>query len=443
MQNSSHRSSILNAAFTLLALFGIGLAGLGIGLDFLPGFSPGLNLPQLLLILAGLMLALVSFRLRNAERRARFFQSAAKHLLPLAVISLITLLALELILTLLGIATYFPPAVPADWLKPAPWWTCDEAGCHYVYEQVQAACEAEVLAGRDCIVNRQGFHDRQDFVAGADFDERLRVLTLGDSFTFGLSAEIGKSYVETIESHLPPAIVWNTGIIGIGTQQALASFQVYAPLLQPQITILGFYTNDLKDNMLPMNSWLRVLDEDGKAIIIRQHRLDASGAMLQFDADTLYYRKHQVYPPASEIERLIGVTRLGTLMRRLVEVIAESAEGAAVSDWTLDASREPLRALRDAAAAQNSALLVLLIPHPDDLAAPSRLHRESLALLEELGIPHLNPIALLDAAGDYAPQPDIHWNDAGHQKIGRALSACLAVFQVRLDLSECEQVVMP
>ena len=55
---------------------------------------------------------------------------------------------------------------------------------------------------------------------------------LGDSFTAGYNAEIGKSYVETIEANLPDSIVWNTAIGGTGTNHALASFESLAPLLK-------------------------------------------------------------------------------------------------------------------------------------------------------------------------------------------------------------------
>ena len=65
--------------------------------------------------------------------------------------------------------------------------------------------------------------------------------------------------------------------------------------------------------------------------------------------------------------------------------------------------------------------------------------------MEELEIPYLNPVHLLDVELDYPPRPssDNHWSSAGHQKIGAMLSACIEAFQVSGDLSDCEQVTMP
>ena len=96
-----------------------------------------------------------------------------------------TLLVLEFVLTAAGQPTWFPHDAPETFLEPVPWWTCDEAGCHYVYEEMLTACENGRVRDLRCIVNSQGFHDSQDFVASDDFAERLRVLVLGDSFTFG------------------------------------------------------------------------------------------------------------------------------------------------------------------------------------------------------------------------------------------------------------------
>ena len=430
--------------FTLLAGMGILITLLGIGLDVLPGTSPGLNLPQLLLIIAGLLLSLTAFRLRSAGRRVS--GKIKKHLAPGLLITVITLIVLEFLLVVIGISTYFPPEIPETIFNPALWWTCDEAGCHYIYHEIVAACENQELSGRHCIVNRQGFHDTQDFVAGNDFDERTRILMLGDSFTYGYKAEIGKSYVETIESNFPENIVWNAGIPASGTNQALASFQVYAPVLQPQITILGFYRNDLEDNIMPMDSWLWGVNWLNKRFAIRQYRIDHLGNAIKLDSRSLYYRMHNVDPPASEIERLIGITRLGSLVLRLIDAVGEYLPSDSCNlcfERMVDVTGEYLMTLRDSAAAQDTALLVLLIPHRDDIAAPGRRYQTAVQLMEKLGIPYLNPIHALDAELDYAPKPDVHWNNAGHQKIGAMLSDCLEIFQISGDLSGCEQVKTP
>ena len=440
----------MNIAFALLAALGILTALFGIAIDFLPGSSPGLNLPQMLLIAAGLFCFLTGLVLRSAHIRRRVSQNARKHWLPGVVIAAATLIALELALTAADAPTYFPPPiddVPQPFYQSAPWWTCDEAGCHYVQAHIAAACASRQLVyDRECIINPQGFHDAQDFTAADDLNNRARILTLGDSFTFGLSSAIGESYVETIESNFPQTIVWNTAIPGAGTHQALAAFQMYAPLLQPQLAILGFVLNDFRDNLLPIDYRLMGIDWNSQPFRIWRYHIESSGKVSELDYRHLYYSRHnRVSPPDSEIERLIGQTRIGSLLPRfLYKANWDADRGRYVRiPAAVDATRGYLRALRDAAAAQNTALLILLIPDRGDIHDPALRYQTARQLIQELAIPWLDPIHALDAALDYTPPDDGHWNTAGHQKIGAILSDCIAIFHISQNLADCQQVSMP
>ena len=462
----------LNIVFKLLVGLGMLTALAGIGIELLPGAHPGLNLPQALLIAGSLLLSLVAFRLRHADGRRALVNMRRYWALGL-VTAVITLIALEFVLAATDRAPlYFPPAPPEELLDPLSHWTCDEGYCRYNYDAVVAFCEnpdfsqkRPVTAAsmiRYCIVNRQGFHDTQDFAAGDDFDERLRILMLGDSFTYGKEADVGKSYVETMEANFPQSIVWNTGMPGTGTEQALASFQVYAPILQPHLTILGFFGNDFGDNVMPIDFRLWATVKNGR-IFLRQHSADDSeNAMTLDEQRDYYYRLHGVEPPGSEIERLIGRTHIGSLLPRAIAVARGEVPFRDVSQ-EIHATREYLRDLRDAAAAQDTALLALLIPDQYDIPSSSRppfvlneferllrrplpmageRYQNAVGLMEELGIPYLNPIHALDAELDYL-EHFIHWNTAGHQKIGAILSDCIEAFQISQDLSDCEQVKMP
>ena len=449
----------MNTVFTLLAGLGILMSLLGIGFDVLPGSSPGLNLPQLLLIAAGLALALVAFALRSATVRLmgrRVLQNVRKYGVPSLVITMMTLAALELALTAAGIPTYFPPPiddVPVPFYEPAPWWTCDEAGCHFVQEHIAAGCESGQLAfDRECLVNRQGFHDTQDFVAGDDFDERMRILMLGDSFTFGLTADIGKSYVEVIEANFPQSIVWNTGIHATATKQALASFQVYAPILQPQITILGFVMDDFMINILPVDHRIMGIDWQNKPFRIGRQDIDKrSGSVIKLDYEELYYRRqYHVDPPNSELEQFIGRTRLGSLLPRAFNLIRWQGKDLFITqpvslrNRIIDVTRRYLKSLRAAAAAQDTALLVLVIQDRADFTAPTPYYQAALQLFKELEIPYLDPIDVIDirAYGNRKGLGEPYWNNTGHQKVGAMLSDCIEAFQISQDLSDCQQVRM-
>ena len=190
------------AAIGLYLLFALGIliALLGIGIDYvLPGTSPGLNLPQLLIIAAGLALSLGANQLRREEVRRKLSGARGKSTAIALVIALITLIVLEILLSVFGMSTYFPSEVQDAKLRSVPWKMCDEAGCRFDYDTVVDACARGDRTGRWCIVNQQGFADNDEFVFGDDLLGRTRILALGDSFTHGFSAEVGKSFVETIE----------------------------------------------------------------------------------------------------------------------------------------------------------------------------------------------------------------------------------------------------
>ncbi len=411
----------MNAAFTLLAAVGLAIAALGLGIDFLlPDTSQGFSIAQLLLVAAGLLLALASLCPAAYRVAPRHFPKRGKNIgKKVSLITIITLLVLEFVLVALGFGTYYPAEMPEAWLEPVPWHTCDESGCRYVYDKLMEECDNGGFSGRPCIVNRQGYPDSEDFAVFVDTESSTRVLMLGDSFTAGYAADIGKSFVETVEANLPDSTIWNAAISATGTNQALKSFEVNAPLLRPQITILGFFTNDFGDNVTPIDSYFIGKDlTTNRVLNIRQYKVDVWGNVIKLDYQSdLYYRRHDVDPPASEFKRLVGLTRLGSLVLRMVDKLGAVIFEDARYNRTVHISRTYLKALYEAATEQDSALLVVLIPRPENLDTMSVEYQTAIDLMRELGIPFLDPINLL-GPDDYAPVPEFHWNNAGHQKIG-------------------------
>lgn len=424
----------------LVAALGIVVALLGAAFDLLPGASPGLNLPQVALIGAGLALTISSLALRIQNVR-RLVAHTIKRRLPLiALVTLVTLLLLEVAFSIVGLDTYYPRDVPEHFLDPASWWGCDEAGCHYIYAAIQPACELREIKGRRCRINRQGFHDTQEFLPVQDFGDGLRILILGDSFAYGNSAKIGESFVEVLEQALPESTVWNTAIPGTGTNQALMSYQTFAPLLKPHITILAFYMNDFVDNMLPVDSYFFGVSPTLPPLAIRQYYLDLQGNVsLQNTQSDLYYRYKGVDPPASELQRVLGETQLGSIVLRSLAALQQmlsQAQGFRL-ERQVAATREHLLALRDAAV--DTELFMLLIPTRQDLLRPGEHYQLALRLADELNIPRLGLREELTEV-DYANHPDVHWNTAGHRKVGALLAACLEAFAADTSKAICQGV---
>lgn len=77
------------------------------------------------------------------------------------------------------------------------------------------------------------------------------VLCLGDSFTFGEGVREGDTYPAQLEKLLNKdagrITVFNGGVQGYGTRQALFFFERYGRALKPDVVILGFVLNDACD----------------------------------------------------------------------------------------------------------------------------------------------------------------------------------------------------
>ena len=409
----------------------------------MPSSSPGLSLPQMLVVALGAGLALFGWLLRRAAFRERLTTDLRANFGKGAIVAAITLLALELLLTQLGIGTYFRFDLPPFDGLILDWFHCGDGGCHYDVAKLTAACQRGEASGRRCAVNQAGYRDDDEFVA-PDAKIMRRILLLGDSFTHGFSADLGSSFAEILDAQLSDALVWNTGITGNGTNSALAAYETWAPVLQPQLTILGFYTgNDFIDNQYPLDSWFRVELADGLRRSVRRYSIDRLGNPVRLDLETALRFHARVKPaPNSPVEAALGSTRLGTLLLRLLDAVSERLIGDDFARQKMRTARY-LERLRVAAKAQGSDLLVLLIPTAQDTLNPGKSALAAEALMESLGIAWIDSADIVQFADYKATNMDPHWLNSGHAKIGDMLTECVTAYFVAGSLSACEPATLP
>lgn len=434
----------MNRINFLVVLLGVSMVLFGIVVDYLlPGTAAGVNPPQLLFIAAGLALALHYPILRRAKALWHGAGKRNRLILTASLITAVTLVCLEAALWLAGVSPTFTMRQPQHRLVKADWQTCDEAGCHYVYAAALRACESGALRGRVCAINQQGYADVEDFIWDIDHEDRPRILLLGDSYTFGMSADIGFSFADLLDAAFPDAVIWNLGHPGAGTNNAIAAFSVYGQILKPHLTILGFYNNDYDDNLLPIDAWLNTTGADGKAVTLRIHKIDDQENVSLFAIEDIeYWLTYSHYPPETGLERALGATQLGSILLRLGRANEPRMSVDAHFKRRAQVMRSYLKQLRDAVTAQGSEFLTLLIPSAADLGNPSMRYRLSQDITSSLEIPYLNPASVLDSETDYAPY-DIHWNSSGHGKIGQLLSDCIERFLAIGDFSDCAHITLP
>ena len=386
----SNKKLLISLLAWLLIIAGLLLALIALLLDIiLQSVNPGIGLHQLLIAGGGAGLAAFGWLLRRDHFRTRLLHRWRANLGKCSVITILTLIILELTLTKSGLGTYFEndllPYAGTFTGKALYWLECSqESGCRYDPEMLIASCERGETTGRRCAINRDGYRDDDEFDAPpADTDQR--VLLLGDSFTQGFTADLGKAFPELLDDELSKALVWNTGHTGNGTNGALAAFRAFAPRLQPQLTILGFFTgNDFQDNLYPPDSWLRVIIEDGTHIAVRRYNIDRLGNPILLDlTTTLYYHARYKPAPSNTVEEALGSTRLGALLLRTLDRFSEIV----LQQRQYMLTRAYLEDLQEAVAANGSQLLTLLIPSIKDITQPTADYMAACGIDARIGDP--------------------------------------------------------
>jgi hypothetical protein len=119
--------------------------------------------------------------------------------------------------------------------------------------------------------NGQGFRDTREY----DYAKRpgvLRVIALGDSHTQGFECRQERTYSEVLERTLEragvEAEVMNTGVSGFSTAEELAFLEAEGVRYQPDVIVLGFFANDLEDNL---KAGLYALENDQLVVESREH----------------------------------------------------------------------------------------------------------------------------------------------------------------------------
>jgi len=98
--------------------------------------------------------------------------------------------------------------------------------------------------------NSHGYRSPHEFETGS---QGLRIVTIGDSFTYGLGVEDGETYSAILEEASGAEVI-NTGVNAYGLDQSLLLWEREAKQLNPDIVILGYYTDEFNRNSLTVRS---------------------------------------------------------------------------------------------------------------------------------------------------------------------------------------------
>lgn len=233
-----------------------------------------------------------------------------------------------------------------------------------------------------------------------------RVVALGDSFTFGQGVDRAERFTELLAQRTGCEVL-NFGACGYATDQQLLVFETEAVQFAPDVVLLQvFLGNDLRDIACDRQSgwskpWFRL-----------EH-----GAL-------------QLVPPEQPWTTVVRTrSYLAELLLQAVERGRASWRSAAY--WR-DRDALPLfvalvQRLAVGVAASGAQLLLVLAPGCDDTLAPVAGPRDAevLAAVRVLGVPVLDPLAVLLGPGDDGALflPNGHWSPAGHARVAAAVAA--------------------
>jgi hypothetical protein len=285
-------------------------------------------------------------------------------------------------------------------------------------------------------INSRGLRDRE--ITPTRSPGTVRILVVGDSFTYGSGVAAEQTYPKRIERLLaerpgPRVEVINAGVPGYGTFHAAAFLRAEGWSYEPDLLVLQMFPdNDLDDNLEPF----------GRAVV--DGELHARAAR---PAGPAWRRQLQAAVRArSHAYRLLG-DRYHLLRIRLglepshaaaLGVYARQPTERTTAGW--DATR---RYLGDIVAMARQRGVPVVVVHAPRLAALNassaaafaafhRVEPASLdwnlpavrlrALCRELGVPYLDLAQRFRAAGrprDFYYAHNGHWNAAGHEQVAR------------------------
>jgi hypothetical protein len=96
--------------------------------------------------------------------------------------------------------------------------------------------------------NSKGFRGKNEYPYSKD-QEKVRILVLGDSFTFGDEVSDNETYCCYLQEMIPHAEVINMGVHGYGHDQMLILLKEEGLKYEPDIILLGFLPLDMARNL--------------------------------------------------------------------------------------------------------------------------------------------------------------------------------------------------
>jgi hypothetical protein len=246
------------------------------------------------------------------------------------------------------------------------------------------------------ISNSDGFASSRNL---GEPDPRPRVLVIGDSFTMGLGVNEGTRYTEVLEDIEPRWRVDNMGMMGWGLDLMVRALEALGKKAQPTVVVLAVYTDDLTRLSLRFTGpggtpYTKFKLVDGKLVDTPPFTPD------------FWNRLH-----LTELLRTVRARQGGTRARNRYPL-----------------NEALLNRFRDLTTELNATPVLLFLPGRDDTAEDRERRGFLRTWAETKGVVYRDLTQLLHGEGVEKTyiRNNFHWNEHGHEVVGRALHQLLA-----------------
>ena len=272
----------------------------------------------------------------------------------------------------------------------------------------------------------------------------IRILGLGDSFTFGWGVALEESFLKKLEGTLEIRTGMNIETINAGTPGwNLDNYYVYYKEIgvryAPDFIVLSYYLNDLKSQIRE-----RIPADKGK-----QKGWKHRGGILHISYLFNFVKSlaHNIREK-NRYKRLDYLNELPARREKLTKwkKVLLVDHGEEVTEASTHIIKTLLMKIQELAQRHGSALILMYIPDIVQVHQPELqfINKVLASIAKEMNIPFIDMTPVFELSGDpnsfYFWPKDFHTNAQGHERMAEALTplVCRALLEKNIQCSQLE-----